>query len=48
MSNRALVVSLCDFTGKMVIPWLEAGCDAVIVDPQHRATSEELHPLELL
>ena len=44
MSNRALVVSLCDFTGKMVIPWLEAGCDAVIVDPQHQATSEELHP----
>jgi hypothetical protein len=29
------VLSLCDRTGEMVKPWLEAGYDAVIVDVQH-------------
>lgn len=29
------VLSLCDFTGNMVQPWLEAGHLAVIVDIQH-------------
>ena len=30
-----MVLSLCDRTGVMVEPWLEAGWDAVIVDLQH-------------
>jgi hypothetical protein len=30
-----LVLSLCDRTGEMVKPWLEAGYRAVIVDVQH-------------
>lgn len=41
---RKLVISLCDYTGKMVEPWLEAGYDAVIVDPQHPSTSHEQQP----
>lgn len=40
-NNRPLVVSLCDFTGAMVAPWLEYGVDAAIVDPQHLSTSDE-------
>lgn len=31
------ILSLCDFTGNMVRPWLEAGHEAVIVDLQHPA-----------
>ncbi len=42
VNNRPLMVSLCDFTGKMVAPWLEHGIDAVIVDPQHAKTTDEL------
>lgn len=42
VNNRPLMVSLCDFTGKMVAPWLEHGIDAVIVDPQHAETRDEL------
>lgn len=30
------VLSLCDFTGNMVRPWVEAGHQAVIVDLQHQ------------
>jgi hypothetical protein len=29
------VISLCDLTGNMVKPWIEAGYSAVLVDPQH-------------
>lgn len=29
------VISLCDLTGNMVRPWIEAGYNAVLVDPQH-------------
>ena len=29
------VVSLCDLTGHMVQPWVDAGYHAVLVDPQH-------------
>jgi len=32
------VISLCDLTGNMVKPWLEAGYQAVLVDPQHGTT----------
>ena len=33
----ANVLSLCDFTGNMVRPWLDAGHNATIVDIQHPA-----------
>ena len=29
------VISLCDYTGIMVEPWVKAGFDAVLVDPLH-------------
>lgn len=31
----SVVVSLCDLTGHFVEPWIEAGYEAVLVDPQH-------------
>jgi len=34
---RGTVVSLCDRTGNMVLPWLEAGYDAITVDLQPEA-----------
>lgn len=33
------VISLCDLTGNMVQPWVDAGYNAVLVDPQHGTTS---------
>lgn len=36
MSSR-IVLSLCDFTGNMVMPWLEAGYECWIVDILHDA-----------
>lgn len=36
-----VVLSLCDLTGHMVQPWVEAGYEAVIVDPQHVVTRHE-------
>lgn len=38
------VISLCDLTGNMVQPWLEAGYHAFLVDPQHGTTSTETMP----
>jgi hypothetical protein len=35
------VISLCDLTGNMVKPWVEAGYNAVLVDPQHVTTRIE-------
>lgn len=35
------VISLCDLTGNMVKPWVDAGFDALLVDPQHGTTSTE-------
>jgi hypothetical protein len=32
---RGTIVSLCDLTGAMVEPWIDAGYRAVLVDPQH-------------
>ena len=31
----SVVISLCDLTGHMVQPWVEAGHVAILVDPQH-------------
>ena len=36
--RRSVVISLCDLTGHMVQPWVEAGYLAIIVDPQHKAS----------
>ena len=30
-----IAIFLCDLTGHMAEPWLEAGCDVILVDPQH-------------
>lgn len=35
------VISLCDYTGVMVEPWLEAGHNALIVDLKHPAGESE-------
>lgn len=35
------VISLCDITGKMVQPWVEAGYEAFLVDPQHGITRKD-------
>ena len=35
------VISLCDLTGNMTAPWVEAGYKAFLVDPQHGATRTE-------
>lgn len=32
------VISLCDLTGNMVKPWVDAGYHAFLVDPQHGTT----------
>jgi hypothetical protein len=39
--NRPVIISLCDLTGHMTDPWLEAGYDVVLVDPQHGEDSAE-------
>lgn len=35
------VISLCDITGHMAQPWVEAGYHAVLVDPQHVISRED-------
>ena len=35
------VISLCDYTGQFVQPWVDAGYHAVLVDPQHGFHSTE-------
>ncbi|MER2134169.1 MAG: hypothetical protein ABS910_05750 [Arthrobacter sp.] len=35
------VISLCDLTGNMTAPWVEAGYNAFLVDPQHGTTRTE-------
>ena len=37
----SIVISLCDLTGHMVQPWVEAGYKALLVDPQHGETHWE-------
>lgn len=36
---KRTVISLCDLTGNMVKPWVDAGYQAILVDPQHGITS---------
>ena len=35
------IISLCDYTGIMVAPWVAAGYRAVLVDPQHETHSND-------
>jgi hypothetical protein len=45
--NRLNILSLCDYTGTMVAPWVEAGHHAFIVDTQHAddvCGVAEVHP----
>lgn len=35
------VISLCDLTGIMALPWLQAGYSVLLVDPQHGTTRVE-------
>lgn len=37
----SVVISLCDLTGRLVEPWVDAGHDAVLVDPQHGFSSSD-------
>jgi hypothetical protein len=38
---KGVVISLCDLTGHMVQPWVDAGFRAVLVDPQHGTSSND-------
>ena len=40
-AGRPTVISFCDLTGHMVAPWIEAGYNAVLVDPQHGTSRVE-------
>ena len=33
--REQVIISLCDYTGIFVKPWVDAGYTAIIVDPQH-------------
>lgn len=33
---HGIIISLCDLTGVMVMPWVRAGYRAILVDPQHK------------
>jgi hypothetical protein len=39
--SRPVVISLCDLTGHMVQPWVDAGYNAILVDPQHGTSRVE-------
>jgi len=43
--SRGIVICLCDLTGKFAEPWVAAGYDVVLVDPQHpTGTTVETRP----
>jgi hypothetical protein len=44
MAKRRVVLSLCDNLGNMVLPWLEAGYDAITVDPRPMPDEAVRHP----
>ena len=39
--SRGIVISLCDLTGNFTAPWVAAGYDAVLVDPQHGVSTSD-------
>jgi hypothetical protein len=38
--NKGIIISLCDYTGKFVEPWVTFGYTALLVDPQHEDFGE--------
>lgn len=34
--SRGIVICLCDLTGIMAKPWVDAGYEAILIDPQHQ------------
>lgn len=46
MNPHGIAIFLCELTGVMAKPWLDAGCDCILVDPQHSEglTVECLNP----
>lgn len=40
-TERRVVLSLCDLTSNFVQPWVEAGYQAILVDPQHGITHQD-------
>lgn len=38
---KRTVISLCDLTGNFTKPWVDAGYDAILVDPQHGESSSD-------
>ncbi len=43
MSKNGCILSLCDRTGNMVMPWVMAGWDAILVDLQHTGELRREH-----
>jgi hypothetical protein len=44
-SPLGIAIFLCDITGKMARPWLDAGYDVILVDPQHpKGVTIEVRP----
>jgi hypothetical protein len=44
MNSDKIVISLCDLTGHMVLPWAEAGYKCICIDTQH-PEGMQCHPL---
>lgn len=42
MADSGIVLSLCDRTGNMILPWMMAGFDCMIVDTQHEPGEHEV------
>lgn len=42
-----MIISLCDLTGIFVKPWVDAGYNAMIIDPQHKGTEWHGHTLKV-
>ncbi len=35
-NGKGIVISLCDYTGLFVKPWLDDGHVCMLIDPQHK------------
>ncbi len=42
--SKGTIICLCDITGVMAEPWVEAGYRAVLVDPQHHRRKRKRSP----
>ncbi len=41
MESKGTIISLCDLTGNIVEPWVHAGYNALLIDPQHEKSRTE-------